>query len=64
MGSFALEPLFFTYAYLGGPLGELVQWSDLITSLYVLGHNLTITSNETDIPRYNILVLNLNKTTN
>ncbi|WAR09940.1 MGT5A-like protein [Mya arenaria] len=28
----------------GGPLGELVQWSDLITALYVLGHELTITS--------------------
>ncbi|KAH3754449.1 alpha-1,6-mannosylglycoprotein 6-beta-N-acetylglucosaminyltransferase A-like [Dreissena polymorpha] len=28
----------------GGPLGELVQWSDLITALYVLGHQLTITS--------------------
>ncbi|KAL4217311.1 hypothetical protein ACF0H5_023762 [Mactra antiquata] len=28
----------------GGPLGELVQWSDLITALYVLGHHLTITS--------------------
>lgn len=24
----------------GGPLGELVQWSDLIASLYLLGHNL------------------------
>ncbi|XP_062614039.1 alpha-1,6-mannosylglycoprotein 6-beta-N-acetylglucosaminyltransferase A-like isoform X1 [Saccostrea cucullata] len=28
----------------GGPLGELVQWSDLICTLYVLGHQLTITS--------------------
>ena len=28
----------------GGPLGELVQWSDLITTLYILGHDLTITS--------------------
>lgn len=28
----------------GGPLGELVQWSDLISTLYVLGHELTITS--------------------
>lgn len=24
----------------GGPLGELVQWSDLIASLYLLGHKL------------------------
>lgn len=23
----------------GGPLGELVQWSDLIATLHILGHN-------------------------
>jgi hypothetical protein len=23
----------------GGPLGELVQWSDLIASIYTLGHS-------------------------
>ncbi|ESP01772.1 hypothetical protein LOTGIDRAFT_172419 [Lottia gigantea] len=28
----------------GGPLGELVQWSDLISTLYLLGHDLQITS--------------------
>lgn len=28
----------------GGPLGELVQWSDLITTLFLLGHKLTLTS--------------------
>lgn len=28
----------------GGPLGELVQWSDLISVLYILGHQLTVTS--------------------
>uniref|UniRef100_A0A914V0S6 alpha-1,6-mannosyl-glycoprotein 6-beta-N-acetylglucosaminyltransferase n=1 Tax=Plectus sambesii TaxID=2011161 RepID=A0A914V0S6_9BILA len=28
----------------GGPLGELVQWSDLITSLFILGHQLTIST--------------------
>lgn len=28
----------------GGPLGELVQWSDIISALYILGHDLTITS--------------------
>lgn len=26
----------------GGPLGELVQWSDVISALYVLGHELKI----------------------
>ncbi|VDM95151.1 unnamed protein product [Thelazia callipaeda] len=28
----------------GGPLGELVQWSDLIAALYILGHNLLIST--------------------
>lgn len=28
----------------GGPLGELVQWSDLIACLYMLGHNLYIST--------------------
>ncbi|TKR93664.1 hypothetical protein L596_008077 [Steinernema carpocapsae] len=28
----------------GGPLGELVQWSDLIASLYFLGHDLVIST--------------------
>ncbi|XP_061492819.1 alpha-1,6-mannosylglycoprotein 6-beta-N-acetylglucosaminyltransferase A-like [Rhineura floridana] len=31
-------------AFSGGPLGELVQWSDLITSLYLLGHDIRISS--------------------
>ncbi|KAK2175491.1 hypothetical protein NP493_728g01062 [Ridgeia piscesae] len=26
----------------GGPLGDLVQWADLIAGLYMLGHNVTI----------------------
>ncbi|CAL8096287.1 unnamed protein product [Calicophoron daubneyi] len=26
----------------GGPLGELVQWTDLLASLYLLGHSVTI----------------------
>ncbi|XP_062391498.1 LOW QUALITY PROTEIN: alpha-1,6-mannosylglycoprotein 6-beta-N-acetylglucosaminyltransferase B-like [Sardina pilchardus] len=26
----------------GGPLGEMVQWADILTALYVLGHNLKI----------------------
>lgn len=28
----------------GGPLGEMVQWSDILSVLHVLGHHLTITS--------------------
>ncbi|XP_054471699.1 alpha-1,6-mannosylglycoprotein 6-beta-N-acetylglucosaminyltransferase A-like [Anoplopoma fimbria] len=30
-------------AFNGGPLGELVQWSDLISTLYILGHHLNLT---------------------
>ncbi|XP_078620482.1 alpha-1,6-mannosylglycoprotein 6-beta-N-acetylglucosaminyltransferase A-like isoform X2 [Branchiostoma floridae x Branchiostoma japonicum] len=29
-------------AFDGGPLGELVQWSDIIASVYVLGHDLDL----------------------
>ncbi|TPP58934.1 Alpha-1 3(6)-mannosylglycoprotein beta-1 6-N-acetyl-glucosaminyltransferase [Fasciola gigantica] len=29
----------------GGPLGELVQWTDLITALYLLGHKITVSKN-------------------
>ena len=28
----------------GGPLGELLQWSDVISTLYMLGHDVTISS--------------------
>ena len=35
---------FAEFQFKGGPLGELVQWSDLITTLFLLGHQLTITS--------------------
>ncbi|MBN3285106.1 MGT5A acetylglucosaminyltransferase, partial [Polyodon spathula] len=31
-------------AFSGGPLGELVQWSDLITALYLLGHDVRISA--------------------
>jgi len=30
----------------GGPLGELVQWSDVISTLYLLGHDITIVLNK------------------
>lgn len=26
----------------GGPLGEMVQWADILAALHVLGHNLKI----------------------
>ncbi|KAF3695084.1 Alpha-1,6-mannosylglycoprotein 6-beta-N-acetylglucosaminyltransferase A [Channa argus] len=31
-------------AFTGGPLGELVQWSDLISALYILGHHLHLSA--------------------
>lgn len=31
-------------AFKGGPLGELVQWSDLIVALFALGHNVVVHS--------------------
>lgn len=36
----------------GGPLGELVQWCDLISSLYVLGHDITVTVEHSEMIRY------------
>lgn len=36
----------------GGPLGELVQWSDIISALYILGHDLTITSEVEELAAY------------
>ena len=32
----------FIFIFTGGPLGELVQWADLLATLYVLGHELII----------------------
>ena len=44
---------FFTCMYIvGGPLGELVQWSDIITALYLLGHEITVTSEVEQLAAY------------
>lgn len=37
---------FATKSKAGGPLGELVQWSDLIAVLHLLGHNLYLTTDK------------------
>ena len=39
-------------AFKGGPLGELVQWSDLLVSLHVLGHEFTIYVSTVDIKKF------------
>ncbi|KRY55304.1 Alpha-1,6-mannosylglycoprotein 6-beta-N-acetylglucosaminyltransferase A, partial [Trichinella britovi] len=38
-------------AFTGGPLGELVQWSDLITTLHFFGHRLLISSESSTLKR-------------
>uniref|UniRef100_A0A7N6FCH8 alpha-1,6-mannosyl-glycoprotein 6-beta-N-acetylglucosaminyltransferase n=1 Tax=Anabas testudineus TaxID=64144 RepID=A0A7N6FCH8_ANATE len=36
-------------AFNGGPLGELVQWSDLISTIYILGHHLHLSASISDL---------------
>ena len=36
----------------GGPLGELVQWSDLIAALFVLGHKLMLEWDTTEANKW------------
>lgn len=33
----------------GGPLGELVQWSDLIATLHILGHSISFSTEHTKL---------------
>ena len=44
MGTYSLQQNWLANAYKGVPLGEMVQWGDLIASLYALGHNITISA--------------------
>ena len=44
MGAYSVRTSWLADAYKGVPLGEMVQWSDLIASLYALGHNITISA--------------------
>jgi len=46
MGTYSLQVNWLANAYKGVPLGEMVQWSDLITALYALGHNITISAEQ------------------
>ena len=38
-------------AFSGGPLGELVQWSDIISAIYILGHDVTLAKSVADLQR-------------
>ena len=50
-GTYAYQPNWLDLAYSGAPLGEMVQWSDLLASLYILGHDLTLAVNSTTYKR-------------
>lgn len=50
LGAFADVPTFFYSASSGGPLGELVQWTDLIATIYLLGHDLTVSAAKRNVP--------------
>lgn len=39
-------------AFSGGPLGELVQWSDLISTLHVLGHHLHLSASLPNLKKF------------
>lgn len=52
-GAFTAAPEFFTYAGHGAPLGEMIQWADLVTSLYLLGHNVSLAK---DLSELNVFI--------
>ena len=52
MGAFAYHKDWLEKAYTGVPLGEMVQWSDLIASTYILGHSITLSSELEFVNRY------------
>ena len=51
MGSLEFNFKIFAEAFTGGCLGELSQWSDVMSALYILGHDLTVTSDKNDLPK-------------
>ena len=57
LGTYSYQPNWLDLAFDGAPLGEMVQWSDLIASLYILGHNLTIAANRTTYKKWDFILL-------
>jgi len=51
MGSFANSPSWLKQAFTGAPLGELVQWSDLIASLFILGHHVVVCTRKEEVKK-------------
>ncbi|XP_068751792.1 alpha-1,6-mannosylglycoprotein 6-beta-N-acetylglucosaminyltransferase A-like [Montipora capricornis] len=52
LGTYAFQPMWLNRAFTGAPLGEMVQWSDLLASLYILGHDITIADNQSTYMRH------------
>lgn len=50
MAGMGEHKFFLDGAFMGGPLGELAQWCDLISALYILGHDLIIAFQVEDVP--------------
>lgn len=44
MGSYSIQEDWLRNAYNGVPLGEMVQWGDIIACLYALGHEITVSA--------------------
>lgn len=36
----------------GGPLGEMVQWADILAALFLLGHSLSVTVSLKELQRW------------
>ncbi len=43
--------------HLGGPLGEYVQWTDVIATLFILGHDIKVVMSEAELKRYVVILL-------
>lgn len=52
MAGMGEHKFFLDGAFMGGPLGELAQWCDLISALYILGHELVISFMKEEVPRW------------
>ena len=44
------QPWFMELAGKGGPVGELVQWTDVISAVYMLGHDVTVALDVKELP--------------
>ena len=49
IGAIGVNEWLVEWAGKGGPLGELIQWTDLITSLYMLGYDVTVAQDAAEL---------------